>query len=59
MRGFQAVAKFVCKAKVLPESWVSSPKRSNAMVPIEIHLLETLSHPNIVKVIRVLLAFFF
>uniref|UniRef100_A0A0N5AVA2 Protein kinase domain-containing protein n=1 Tax=Syphacia muris TaxID=451379 RepID=A0A0N5AVA2_9BILA len=51
--GLLAVAKFVCKAKVLPESWVKSPKRGNTMVPIEIHLLGTLSHPNIVKVLDI------
>lgn len=50
MHFFKAVAKFICKAKVLPEGWVPSPKRGNRMVPIELHLLETLSHPNIVKV---------
>lgn len=46
----QAVTKFICKTKVLPESWVKSSKRGNKMVPIELHLLETLSHPNIVQV---------
>uniref|UniRef100_A0A915CGS2 Protein kinase domain-containing protein n=1 Tax=Parascaris univalens TaxID=6257 RepID=A0A915CGS2_PARUN len=51
--GFLAVAKFICKAKVLPEGWVPSPKRGNRMVPIELHLLETLSHPHIVKALDV------
>ena len=49
---FKAVTKFVNKSKVLPESWVKSEKR-NRMVPIEVHLLETLNHPNIVKVLDV------
>lgn len=30
-----------------------SNKRANRMVPIEVHLLETLDHPNIVKVLDV------
>ncbi|VDM38516.1 unnamed protein product [Toxocara canis] len=51
--GLLAVTKFICKSKVLPEGWVPSPKRGNRMVPIELHLLETLSHPNIVKVLDV------
>ncbi|CAM6032059.1 unnamed protein product [Sphagnum compactum] len=51
--GLLAVSKFVCKAKVLPESWVPSPKRGHRMVPIEVHLLENLNHPNIVKVLDV------
>ncbi|KAI1730341.1 protein kinase domain-containing protein [Ditylenchus destructor] len=51
--GLLAVTKFVCKAKVLPESWVPSMKRGNRMLPIEVHLLETLNHPNIVKVLDV------
>jgi len=50
--GLLAVTKFVNKSKVLPESWVKSEKR-NRMVPIEVHLLETLNHPNIVKVLDV------
>uniref|UniRef100_A0A914PF84 Protein kinase domain-containing protein n=1 Tax=Panagrolaimus davidi TaxID=227884 RepID=A0A914PF84_9BILA len=50
--GLLAVTKFVNKSKVLPESWVKSDKR-NRMVPIEVHLLETLNHPNIVKVLDV------
>jgi serine/threonine protein kinase len=51
--GLLAVSKFVCKAKVLPESWVQSGKRGNRMIPIEVHLLESLNHPNIVKVLDV------
>ncbi|VDK78362.1 unnamed protein product [Litomosoides sigmodontis] len=51
--GILAVAKFVSKAKVFSESWVPSPKRNNRVVPIELHLLETLSHPNIVKLLDV------
>lgn len=43
----------MCKTKVLPESWVQSPKRGNRMVPIEVHLLENLNHPNIVRVLDV------
>uniref|UniRef100_A0A914XZ32 Protein kinase domain-containing protein n=1 Tax=Panagrolaimus superbus TaxID=310955 RepID=A0A914XZ32_9BILA len=50
--GLLAVTKFVNKSKVLPESWVKSDKR-NRMVPIEVHLLETLNHPTIVKVLNV------
>ncbi|KAI6234211.1 PAS domain-containing serine/threonine-protein kinase [Aphelenchoides fujianensis] len=51
--GLLAVTKFVCKDKVLPESWVRSPVRENKMIPIEVHLLETLNHKNIVKVLDV------
>ncbi|VDN03595.1 unnamed protein product [Thelazia callipaeda] len=51
--GLLAVAKFICKSKVFPESWIPSPKRGNRVVPIELHLLETLSHPNIVKILDV------
>uniref|UniRef100_A0A183BLS8 Protein kinase domain-containing protein n=1 Tax=Globodera pallida TaxID=36090 RepID=A0A183BLS8_GLOPA len=51
--GLLAVSKFICKIKVLPESWVQSPKRANKMVPIEVHLLENLDHPNIVRVLNV------
>uniref|UniRef100_A0A0R3RGK2 Protein kinase domain-containing protein n=1 Tax=Elaeophora elaphi TaxID=1147741 RepID=A0A0R3RGK2_9BILA len=51
--GILAVAKFICKSKVFSESWVPSPKRGNRVVPIELHLLETLSHPNIVKLLDV------
>lgn len=51
--GLLAVTKFVCKDKVLPESWVRSRTRSNRMIPIEVHLLETLNHQNIVRVLDV------
>uniref|UniRef100_A0A1I8EF77 Protein kinase domain-containing protein n=1 Tax=Wuchereria bancrofti TaxID=6293 RepID=A0A1I8EF77_WUCBA len=51
--GILAVAKFICKSKVFSESWIPSPKRGNRVVPIELHLLETLSHPNIVKLLDV------
>ncbi|MFH4975563.1 hypothetical protein AB6A40_002272 [Gnathostoma spinigerum] len=51
--GSLAVAKFICKSKVLPESWIAGPKHGGRMVPIELHFLETLSHPNIVKVLDV------
>ncbi|CAD5235249.1 unnamed protein product [Bursaphelenchus xylophilus] len=51
--GLLAVTKFVCKSKVLPESWVKSTSRGGQMVPIEVHLLETLDHKNIVKVLDV------
>ncbi|MCP9265145.1 PAS domain-containing serine/threonine-protein kinase [Dirofilaria immitis] len=51
--GVLAVAKFVCKSKIFAESWVPSAKRGNRVVPIELHLLETLSHPNIVKLLDV------
>ncbi|VBB32816.1 unnamed protein product [Acanthocheilonema viteae] len=51
--GILAVAKFICKSKVFSESWIPSPKRDNRVVPIELHLLETLSHPNIVKLLDV------
>ncbi|KAI6190754.1 PAS domain-containing serine/threonine-protein kinase [Aphelenchoides bicaudatus] len=50
--GLLAVTKFIQKTKVLPESWVRSTTRSR-MIPIEVHLLETLNHPNIVKVLDV------
>uniref|UniRef100_A0A7E4VF30 Protein kinase domain-containing protein n=1 Tax=Panagrellus redivivus TaxID=6233 RepID=A0A7E4VF30_PANRE len=50
--GLLAVTKFVNKSKVLPESWVKSERR-NRMVPIEVHLLETLNHKNIVRVLDV------
>ncbi|KAI6216740.1 PAS domain-containing serine/threonine-protein kinase [Aphelenchoides besseyi] len=51
--GLLAVTKFVCKDKVLPESWVRSTSRDGKMIPIEVHLLETLNHRNIVKVLDV------
>ncbi|OZC09299.1 kinase domain protein, partial [Onchocerca flexuosa] len=51
--GILAVAKFICKSKVFSESWIPSSKRGNRVVPIELHLLETLSHPNIVKLLDV------
>lgn len=50
--GLLAVTKFVCKDKVLPESWVRSKTRDR-MIPIEVHLLETLNHPNIVMILDV------
>lgn len=51
--GLLCVTKFVCKTKVLPEAWVPSPRRDDRSTPIEIHLLETLNHPNIVSVLDI------
>ena len=51
--GLLTVTKFICKNKVLPEAWIHSPQRGNRMTPIEIHLLETLNHPNIVSVLDI------
>ncbi|VDK81781.1 unnamed protein product, partial [Onchocerca ochengi] len=51
--GILAVVKFICKSKVFSESWIPSSKRGNRVVPIELHLLETLSHPNIIKLLDV------
>ncbi|KAK0406059.1 hypothetical protein QR680_018346 [Steinernema hermaphroditum] len=51
--GLLAITKLICKAKVLPEGWTRSRKRGDRMIPIEVHLLETLNHPNIVKCLDV------
>ncbi|UYV61462.1 PASK [Cordylochernes scorpioides] len=45
----QAITKFICKKKVYDDSWVWDPARSQR-VPMEVHLLTTLKHPNIVEV---------
>uniref|UniRef100_A0A1I7WAX3 Protein kinase domain-containing protein n=1 Tax=Heterorhabditis bacteriophora TaxID=37862 RepID=A0A1I7WAX3_HETBA len=47
--GLETVTKFIFISQVLSESWISSPKRKGKMIPIEIHLLEELDHPNIIK----------
>ncbi|TKR81752.1 hypothetical protein L596_015576 [Steinernema carpocapsae] len=51
--GLLAITKLICKAKVLPDGWTRSRKRGDRMIPIEVHLLETLNHPNIVKCLDV------
>jgi PAS domain-containing serine/threonine kinase len=45
------VVKFIRKARVLEECWIDVPKKG--IIPLEIHFLRTLSHPNIVKVLDV------
>lgn len=47
------IAKFVCKEKVLPDSWLLNEDGSKK-VPIEISLLTSLRHPNIVEILEVL-----
>lgn len=49
--GLLVIAKFMEKKKVLPDAWVVS--KSGKKVPIEIQLLTTLRHANIVEVIDV------
>uniref|UniRef100_A0A1I7ZVL4 Protein kinase domain-containing protein n=1 Tax=Steinernema glaseri TaxID=37863 RepID=A0A1I7ZVL4_9BILA len=51
--GLLSITKLICKAKVLPDGWTRSRKRGDRMIPIEVHLLETLQHPNIVKCLDV------
>lgn len=46
------MTKFICKFKVLSGAWTDSPGWSEK-VPIEIHLLSSLKHPNIVSVVDV------
>ncbi|XP_046383078.1 PAS domain-containing serine/threonine-protein kinase isoform X2 [Ischnura elegans] len=46
------ITKFIRKDKVCEESWVVDPKMGRR-VPLEISLLTTLNHPNIVSVIEV------
>ena len=40
--------KFIRKVRVLDECWIDVPGKGN--MPLEIHLLTTLSHPHIVQV---------
>ena len=48
----QVVTKFIQKSKVYEENWVSDTLL-NMRVPLEISLLSTLNHPNIIKVLDV------
>ena len=44
----QVIVKFIRKAKILADCWVEDPVLGS--VPLEIALLASLKHPNIVKV---------
>ncbi|XP_071441252.1 uncharacterized protein Pask isoform X2 [Hetaerina americana] len=46
------ITKFIRREKVCEESWVVDPKMGKR-VPLEISLLTTLNHPNIVNVLEV------
>ena len=46
------MTKFILKSKVYEENWVTDTLM-NMRVPLEISLLSTLDHPNIVKVLDV------
>lgn len=46
---FQVVVKYIRKSKLTDDNWVNS--RLHGRVPLEIYLLRTLIHPNIVQVI--------
>ena len=48
----QVVTKFIQKSKVYEENWVSDTLL-NVRVPLEISLLSTLNHPNIINVLDV------
>ena len=48
----QVVTKFIQKSKVYEENWVSDTLL-NMRVPLEISLLSTLNHPNIINVLDV------
>lgn len=45
----QVIAKFIRKSDVYKELWVYD-NQQNKKVPLEISLLTTIQHPNIVKV---------
>ena len=47
-----SVTKFIQKSKVYEENWVSDTLL-NMRVPLEISLLSTLNHPNIINVLDV------
>lgn len=49
---FQVVTKFIKKQKINVKSWVVDP-HLNMKVPLEISLLTSLQHPNIVEVLDV------
>lgn len=46
---FQVITKFIQKQKVHQQSWVDDPTLGRK-VPLEISLLTTLKHPNIVSI---------
>jgi hypothetical protein len=46
---FQVITKFIQKHKVHQQSWVDDPTLGRK-VPLEISLLTTLKHPNIVSI---------
>ena len=48
----QVVTKFIQKSKVYEENWVSDTLL-DMRVPLEISLLSTLNHPNIISVLDV------
>ncbi|XP_049954466.1 PAS domain-containing serine/threonine-protein kinase isoform X2 [Schistocerca serialis cubense] len=50
--GLLVITKFIQKHKVHQQSWVEDPSLGSK-VPLEISLLTTLNHPNIVKVLDV------
>ena len=47
--GIQVITKFIQKHKVHQQSWVEDPTLGRK-VPLEISLLTTLKHPNIVSI---------
>jgi hypothetical protein len=47
--GIQVITKFIQKQKVYQQSWVEDPTLGRK-VPLEISLLTTLKHPNIVSI---------
>ncbi|CAG0883333.1 unnamed protein product [Darwinula stevensoni] len=47
------ITKFIEKKKVFRESWIKSDHFGNRDVPLEIHILSQLHHPNIVEVLDV------
>ncbi|UYV61461.1 PASK [Cordylochernes scorpioides] len=50
--GLLVITKFICKSKVYEEAWTFDAA-NNQRVPMEVHLLTTLKHPNIVEVLDV------
>ncbi|KAG1680894.1 PAS domain-containing serine/threonine-protein kinase [Nymphon striatum] len=46
------ITKFIRKSKVYKDCWITDPK-TETKIPLEISLLSTLSHPNIVKILDV------
>ncbi|XP_054707723.1 PAS domain-containing serine/threonine-protein kinase-like [Uloborus diversus] len=50
--GLLVIAKFISKSEVYKDSWVYD-NQQNRKVPLEVSLLTTIDHPNIVKVLDV------